>query len=113
MRSATQPETGFQNGATSPMSIAETLLPELDLEMASTRKVLERIPTDKGKWKPHPKSFSMGHLAQLVAGMPGWLTNAVQETELDLGKASGYTYEKTESLLKSFDAKVRDRKSVV
>ena len=85
------------------MSIAETLLPELDIEMPITRRVLERIPTDKGKWKPHPKSFSLGHLAQLVAAMPGWITNAVQETELDLGGFSGYTYEKTEDLLKSFD----------
>lgn len=49
------------------MTIAETLLPEFDQEMATTRRVLERIPTDKGKWKPHPKSFSLGHLAQLVA----------------------------------------------
>ncbi len=95
------------------MSIAETLLPELDLEMASTRKVLERIPTDKGKWKPHPKSFSLGHLAQLVAAMPGWLTNAVQETELNLGGFSGYTYEKTEDLLKSFDKNVREARKAI
>ena len=32
------------------MSIADTLLPEFDLEMATTRKVLERVPTGKGKW---------------------------------------------------------------
>lgn len=95
------------------MSIAETLLPELDLEMASTRKVLERIPTDKGKWKPHPKSFSLGHLAQLVSAMPGWLTNAVQETELNLGGFSGYTYEKTEDLLKSFDKNVREARKAI
>jgi DNA topoisomerase VI subunit B len=44
------------------MSIADTLLPEFDQEMATTRRLLERVPTDKGKWKPHPKSFSLGHL---------------------------------------------------
>ena len=37
------------------MSIADALLPEFDQEMATTRRLLERIPTDKGKWKPHPK----------------------------------------------------------
>ena len=37
------------------MSIADTLLPEFDQEMATTRKVLERVPTDKGQWKPHPE----------------------------------------------------------
>ena len=95
------------------MSISETLLPELDMEMATTRKVLERIPTDKGKWKPHPKSFSLGHLAQLVAAMPGWITNAVQETELNLGGFSGYTYEKTEDLLKSFDKNVTGARKAI
>lgn len=95
------------------MSIAETLLPELDIEMTTTRKVLERIPTDKGKWKPHPKSFSIGHLAQLVAAMPGWLTNAVRETELNLGSFSGYTYERTEDLLKSFDKNVREARTAI
>ena len=39
------------------MTIAETLLPEFDQEMASTRKLLARVPGDKGTWKPHQKSF--------------------------------------------------------
>jgi uncharacterized damage-inducible protein DinB len=95
------------------MSIAETLLPEFDQEMATTRKVLERVPTDKGTWKPHTKSFSLGHLAQLVAGMPGWLTNTVTETSLDLGKYPGYSYEKTETLLKSFDKNVKEARKAI
>jgi uncharacterized damage-inducible protein DinB len=95
------------------MTIAETLLPEFDLEMATTRRVLERVPTDKGKWKPHPKSFSLGHLAQLVAGMPGWITNAVQEAHLDLSKYPGYSYEKTEDLVKSFDRNVAGARKAI
>lgn len=95
------------------MSIADTLLPEFDQEMATTRKVLERVPTDKGKWKPHPKSFSLGHLTQLVAGMPGWITNTVTETALDLAKYPGYSYEKTETLLKSFDKYVSEARKEI
>src|ERR1700682_234165 len=95
------------------MSISETLLPEFDQEMATTRKVLERVPTDKGQWKPHPKSFSLGHLAQLVAGMPGWVTNAVTETELDLGSYRGYSYERTETLLKSYDKHVKEARKAI
>ena len=79
------------------MTVADTLLPEFDQEMATTRRVLERVPGDKGKWKPHPKSFPLGHLAQLVSGMPGWITNAVTQTSLDLGGFPGYSYEKTEN----------------
>jgi len=36
------------------MSIADTLLPEFDQEMATTRRVVERVPTDKGKWTLKP-----------------------------------------------------------
>ncbi len=56
------------------MSISERILAEFDEEMATTRRVIERVPTDKGEWKPHPKSFPLGHLTQLVATMPGVTT---------------------------------------
>jgi uncharacterized damage-inducible protein DinB len=95
------------------MSIADTLLPEFDQEMATTRKVIERVPTDKGEFKPHPKSFSLGHLTQLVAGMPGWITNAVTQTSLNLGDYPGYSYEKTEDLIKSFDKHVKEARKAL
>jgi hypothetical protein len=66
------------------MSIAEGLLPEFDQEMATTRKLLACVPSDKGPWKPHPKSFPLGHLAQLVATMPGWLTKTLRDTEINM-----------------------------
>ena len=95
------------------MSIAETLLPEFDQEMSTTRRVLERVPTDQGKCKPHQKSFPLGHLAQLVASMPGWITNAVTQTSLDLGGYPGYSYEKTEDLLKAFDKNVKESRQAI
>jgi hypothetical protein len=66
------------------MSIAEGLFPEFDQEMATTRKLLARVPSDKEPWKPHPKSFLLGHLAQLVATMPGWLTKTLRDTEINM-----------------------------
>lgn len=95
------------------VSIAQSLLPEFDQEMSTTRKLLERVPSDKGQWKPHPKSFSLGHLAQLVAWMPGWITNVLRETELDLKGAPAYTYEPTEKLLTLFDANVREARAAI
>src|SRR5438045_8843024 len=80
------------------MSIADTLLPEFDQEMATTRRLLERVPADKGKWKPHEKSFSLGHLAQLVAWMPGWIAQTLRERDLNLKAQSGYSYAKTEDI---------------
>lgn len=95
------------------MSIADTLLPEFEHEMATTRRLLGRVPSDKGPWKPHPKSFPLGHLAQLVAWMPGWIANTLRETELDLGGAPGYSFEKTETLLALFDKNVEDARAAI
>jgi len=95
------------------MSFADSLLPEFDQEMASTRKAIARVPSDKGAWKPHPKSFSLGHLTQLVSGMPGWITNMATQTELNLASAPGYSLETTDSLLARFDKLVAQARAAI
>ena len=90
------------------MSYATMFLPEFDQEMATTRRLLERVPSDKAAWKPHPKSFSMGHLAQLVARMPGWITQMMRETRLDVSGAPAYSLETTQVLLEEFDRNVAE-----
>lgn len=95
------------------MTIAETLLPEFDQEMVPTRRLLERVPSDKGPWKPHPKSFPLGHLAQLVAGMPGWLVSMLGSDHIDLMGGPGYSYETTETLLAQFDKNVREAREAI
>lgn len=69
------------------MNIADTILPEFDHEMANTRIVLDRIPDDKLTWKPHPKSFDMGRLAQHIASLPNWAAKTMKSDSLDY---SGY-----------------------
>src|SRR5262249_52849699 len=54
------------------VSVAESFLPEFDAEMASTRKVLARVPADRLLWKPHPKSRSLGELATHVTELARW-----------------------------------------
>src|SRR5687768_18520835 len=51
-------------------SIADTLLPELEQEMASTRRVIERVADADPNWKPRPESFSSRQLAQLLPWLP-------------------------------------------
>jgi len=53
------------------MTIAASLLQELDQEAHATRRVLERVPDAHLDWRPHPKSFSLGQLAMHVAQVPG------------------------------------------
>ena len=95
------------------MSIAETLLPEFDQEMTVTRRVIERVPGANAEWKPHPKSFSLGHLTQLVARMPGWFTQMLTSTSLNLGAAAPYSIEKTETLLAEFDRNVKEARAAL
>ena len=95
------------------MTFGQSLLAEFDQEMATTRRLLERVPSGKGTWKPHEKSFPLAHLAQLISGIPGWLTNIVTETELDLTKGGKYTIESTDTLLAAFDRNVRDARAAI
>lgn len=95
------------------MSMADTLLPEFDQEMATTRRVIERVPDDKPDWKPHPKSFSIAHLAQLLAGMPGWIGQTLTSTELDIASGAGYSVQSTSTLLKTFDENVRTTRAAI
>jgi len=78
-------------------------LAEFDQEMATTRRLLERVPSERGEWKPHEESFPLGHLAQLVALMPGWIPRTLHEPFIDLAQGSGYSFETTETLLAEFD----------
>ena len=66
------------------MTIADLLQPEFDQEMATTRRVLERVPDDKLAWKPHAKSFSMGDLASHIANSIKWSDATMNQTEFDL-----------------------------
>ncbi len=53
------------------MSLSESLVQELDQEMRTTRRVLERVPDNRLDWRPHPKARSLGQLALHVAMVPG------------------------------------------
>lgn len=66
------------------MSIAESMLAELELEGVATRKVLERMPEDKFDWTPHEKSMTIQQLATHVADIPGWVAFTIDQDELDV-----------------------------
>jgi uncharacterized damage-inducible protein DinB len=65
------------------MSVATAFLAEFEHEAKTTRRVLERVPSDKLSWRPHPKSMSLGKLAMHVASSPavihGWALEEVTE----------------------------------
>ena len=89
------------------MAIKEAILPEFDHEMATARKVIERVPDGKFDYKPHEKSMSMGFLASHIADMPTWAVVGITQDSLDM--ASGFKPFQAASnveLLAAFDKNV-------
>jgi uncharacterized damage-inducible protein DinB len=73
-----QPDlAGAASGDAAAPGTAARLIAELQRESVSTRRVLERVPDDKLSWTPHPKSMSLGQLAQHIASMPGGLAQII------------------------------------
>ncbi len=60
------------------------LLPEFDVEMANTRKMLECVPDEHLTFKPHEKSFSLLELASHVSNLPTWIGITLETSELDI-----------------------------
>ena len=70
----------------SPPSLKNSLS-DLQHELDTTRRVLERIPEDRLTWKPHPKSMTLGGLGQHIANLLYWMQTTLEQPEYDL--ASG------------------------
>ena len=100
------------------MSIAQSLLPEFDQEMANTRKALEKLPEDKLEWKPDPKSMTLGRLAGHVAEMPNWAAMTVSTQSLDISPGGKQIFEamvatSREQVLAAFDKNVADARKAI
>jgi len=66
------------------MSDTKDLLIEMEHEVVSAGKLLERIPEDKLEWQPHPKAMTLGALALHVASIPGIYTSYAADGTTDL-----------------------------
>jgi uncharacterized damage-inducible protein DinB len=100
------------------MSIAQTLLPEFDHEMANTRKLLEVVPAADAAWKPHPKSSPLGELAAHIATLPLWAKCVLEQPELDLGSPANASiaqepFTTVPELLERFDRHVREARAAL
>lgn len=98
------------------MSIA-AILKELEVESATTRRVLERVPADKLSWKPHPKSMSLGKLAMHVATSPGYIAAVwAAKDVVELGgrpAAEEPAITSTEQIVAAHDASMRQAREAI
>jgi uncharacterized damage-inducible protein DinB len=93
------------------MALNAAMLPEFDMEMAGTRKTLERVPDDKFDWKPHPKSMTVRQLAVHLALFPSWMIDTLNKSSFDYAPEGGEAYQPPEvnsrqDLLEIFDRDV-------
>lgn len=57
--------------------------------MASTRKLLKRLPTEHFGFRPHEKSMTLGELGSHLAHMSTWGILTLCQPELDLAPQGG------------------------
>ncbi len=100
------------------MRMIDPLLMEYDRESSTTRKLLSRVPADKFGWKPHPKSMSLGQLANHIAGLPHWVGGSLLPGEFDLAKgpADGGAPKdpaSAEALMKTFEESAASAKAAM
>jgi uncharacterized damage-inducible protein DinB len=87
------------------MNLNEALIAELQHEASSTRRMLERVPTEHFGWKPHEKSMTLGRLASHVANIPYLAEMIMRADEMDFTNTRYKLIEATDSagLLQLFD----------
>src|SRR5262245_66403053 len=94
------------------MSATAAIIQELEQEAATTRRVLERVPSDKLAWKPHEKSMSLGTLAMHVAMSPGFISDwAIQDVLKMSGGDGGADPTSTADILSAHDSGLAKAKS--
>ena len=67
---------------TSPIRAA--VFADLSLELATTRRVLDRVPGDRLGWRPHDKSMTLGGLATHIANLLRFWQVTLSTDSLDM-----------------------------
>ncbi len=94
-------------------SLGQIYLEELESEVTSTHKCLERIPPDLSEWRPHEKSTTMGYLSLLVAEIPKWITHIILRSEIDFATFEHFQPQTTLDLVSYFDENIEEAKKAL
>jgi len=91
------------------------LFPDLESELATTRRMLERVPNGSNDWRPHAKSRTLGELATHLAQLPGFGLMMCTREEFDgLGpRPAAPTFTTSEERIRFFDELSRQLRSVL
>jgi uncharacterized damage-inducible protein DinB len=98
-QTAAKPTTGLESET--PRSV---LFFDLDSELATTRRILERVPDGNDDWRPHEKSMKISGLATHIAQLPGFGIAMLTTDEMDASKRQpDPKFPKNVDRLKHFD----------
>lgn len=93
------------------MELSKLLLPEFQMEMAGTRKLLERLPDELLAWRLNEKSNTVGGVANHLSDLPEWVVHTLDKDFLDFRPEGGPPYQTpaettTSAILERFDRNV-------
>src|ERR1700710_1973684 len=86
---------------------------ELEAEMPSTLKCLERIPPELFGWKPHEKSMELGYLTLLEAEIPLWIAHIARDPEIDFATFKHIEAKTTQEVVNHFHQNLAQAKQAL
>ena len=95
------------------MSIAQSLLAEFEVQAPVTRKFLERLPSNKLTWRPHPKSMTAGQLAYHLASVPGGVVRGAQQDQIAPPDFQFHQPATVQEILDTFDESIATVREVL
>jgi uncharacterized damage-inducible protein DinB len=89
-------------------------LDEFDLEMANTRKTLERVPNDRLSFRVHDKSYTLLQLASHLSNIPSWANMILLQDDLDMsGPFEREEPKAMDAVLSEFDENVSAAREIL
>jgi uncharacterized damage-inducible protein DinB len=91
------------------------MLQEFQRESATTRRVLDRVPADKLTWAPHPKSMTLGKLANHIATVPAGISRIAQNDvhEIDPAAFAPPQPKDKKEILDAFEGSIKDAEQFI
>lgn len=88
--------------------VKQLIIGDAMYELATTRRILERLPDEHMAWRPHDKSMTLGGLATHLINLLNWQIAIFQHTEFDLSTVPlrREALESRSDILAEFDANV-------
>lgn len=87
-------------------TMKQIVFSDFDRELATTRRMLSRVPAEHFDWQPHEKSMTLGALSAHMVNLLNWQLVTLEDDHIDFAASAPRVPipTNTEELLASFDA---------